>query len=89
MQIEDPIIEAIKTKIVNTLTYKEPNVTFFGDSNQENIENRKFQSQYFSPEELLTEIRLIEDKKKRNNLISWIIKRKTKDPIIKQVILQL
>lgn len=89
MQIEDPIIEAIKTKIVNTLTYKEANVTFFGDSNQENIENRKFQSQYFSPEELLTEIRLIEDKKKRNNLISWIIKRKTKDPIIKQVILQL
>lgn len=89
MQIEDPIIEAIKTKIVNTLAYKEANVTFFGDSNQENIENRKFQSQYFSPEELLTEIRLIEDKKKRNNLISWIIKRKTKDPIIKQVILQL
>ena len=48
MQIEDPIIEAIKTKIVNTLAYKEANVTFFGDSNQENIENRKFQSQFFA-----------------------------------------
>ena len=89
MQIEDPIIEAIKTKIVNTLTYKEATVTFLGDSNQENVERRKFQRQYFSPEELLTEIKLIEDENKRNNLISWISKRKTKDPIIKQVILQL
>jgi hypothetical protein len=60
-----------------------------GDSNQENFERRKFQSEYFSPDELLTEIKLIEDKNKRNNLISWITERRTKDPIIKQVILQL
>lgn len=89
MQIDDPIIEAIKSKILNTLSSTETNLTFLGDSDQENIERRKFQSQYFSPDELLTEIKLIEDRNKRNNLISWINKRRTKDPIIKQVILQL
>ena len=89
MQIDDPIIEAIKTKILNTLSSKETNLTFLGDSNQENIERKKFQSQYFSPDELLTEIKLIEDRNKRNNLISWINERRTKDPIIQKVILQL
>jgi hypothetical protein len=89
MQIDDPIIEAIKTKILNTISPEETNLTFLGDNNQENIERGKFRRQYFSPEELLTEIKLIDDKNKRNNLISWITKRKSKDPMIKQVVLQL
>jgi len=86
MESDESKIEDIKKKVSNTLNLKEVHPNVLGWVEKRSIEDPPFRGHYYTPYELTTDIKLIEDPSNRNRLIAWLRRQKSKDPIIKQAL---
>ena len=86
MESDEPKIKGIKDKVRNTLNLKEIDPNVLGWVERRSMEDPPFRGHYYTPYELTADIKLIEDPSKRNKLIAWLRRQKSKDPIIKQAL---
>jgi hypothetical protein len=81
MESDDSIIEIIKIKVRNTLNLDKIDRNVLGY-----VEDHSFRGHYYSPYELTEDVRLVENLNKRETLIEWLKRQKTRDPIIRQAL---
>jgi hypothetical protein len=86
MENDDEKIEIIKMKVRNTLNLKKVNPDVKGWIEKRSTQQPPFRGHYYTPYELTADIKLIEDSSKRNTLIVWLRRQKTRDPIIQQAL---
>ena len=89
MESDKDRFEIIKIKVRNTLNLREIHPNVLGWVERRSTEDPPFRGHYYTPYELTADIKLIENSEKRNKLIAWLRKQKTRDPIIKQAIVYL
>ena len=86
MESDEDKIKIIKDKVRNTLNLKEIHPNVLGWVERRSMQDPPFREHYYTPYELTADIKLIEDSSKRNKLVAWLRRQKSKDPIIKQAI---
>ena len=86
MKSDESIIEIIKIKVLNTINLEQIDRNVMTWVEKKSDENPLFRGHYYLPYELISDIKLIENQSRHNELIIWLKSLKSKDPIIKQAL---
>jgi len=86
MESDESRTEIIKMKVRNTLNLKKIKPDVSGWVEKKSMKDPSFRGHYYTPYELTADIKLIDDPSKQKELIVWLKRQKSKDPIIKQAL---